>query len=110
MRDHVNNALAFVVTQAAIANAEISSVCYGIQFLDASASVDEFKFRMGYVQKQVRQCVLFHPLLAPAINRVTHGLVKGLSRLMPGNRTLSKAEGMFRLSLDACREPANVSA
>jgi len=111
MREHVNNALAFVVTQAAVANPEVRSVCYGIQSLDAAASVDEFKFRMGYVQKKIRQRVLIHPLLAPAVNRVTQEFVKGLHRLMPRNRIVSKAEGLFRLSLaDADGDPANVSA
>jgi len=99
MRDHVNNALAFVVTQAAVGDPEIRSVCYGIQSLDAGASVDDFKFRMGYLKKQVRQRVLIHPFVSPAVNRVTHGFVKGLRRLMPGNRIVSKAEGLFRISL-----------
>jgi hypothetical protein len=53
--DHVNNALCFQVTQEMIRRPKIKSILYGLHSLDAPASVDEFKFRMGFEAKPVRQ-------------------------------------------------------
>ncbi len=49
----VNNALAFVVTQTMISRTGNRSIFYTLQSLDAPASVDDFKFRMGYRPKPV---------------------------------------------------------
>ena len=46
----INNALTFVLTKEMLARPEISHIHYGLHSLDAPASVDEFKFRMGYLQ------------------------------------------------------------
>ncbi len=100
LREHVNNALTFVVTQTIIERPGIRSVFYGTQSLDAPASVDEFKFRMGFRAKPVRQRVIFHPYLSPWVNRVSYRLLKRLAEWMPASRHLSKAEGMFRFHLD----------
>lgn len=99
LRHHVNNALTFVVTQTMIQRPGIRSVFYGTHSLDAPASVDEFKFRMGYRAKPVRQRVIFHRYLSPFVNRVSHGLLKRMAEWMPASRHLSKAEGMFRFYL-----------
>jgi hypothetical protein len=77
--------------------------------LDAPASVDEFKFRMGYELKPVRQCVAFHPYVSPIVNSFTHSAVRFLVKSMPMNRLLSKAEGMMRIYLEeGARERASV--
>jgi hypothetical protein len=99
LREHVNNALSFVVTQTLIRRPDIRGIFYGMQSLDAPASVDEFKFRMGYEAKAVRQRIAFHPYLAPMVNKYTHAAAKQLSTWNPANRLLAKAEGMFRFSL-----------
>ncbi|MBI5648846.1 MAG: hypothetical protein HZC40_00105 [Chloroflexi bacterium] len=96
---HVNNALSFVVTQTMINRPQIHSIFYGLHSLDAPSSVDEFKFRMGYTAKPVRQRVVFHPYLAPLFNRVSHAAVRGLLHWQPGHPTLAKAEGMMRFYL-----------
>jgi len=100
---HVNNALGFVVTRTMIARPHIRSILYGLHSLDAPASVDEFKFRMGYEAKPVRQRVVFHPWLAPWMNRVSHLAARLLLRLGPGNPTLAKTEGMIRFYLEGLR-------
>jgi len=105
--EHVNNALAFVVTQRMVARPEIHSILYGLHSLDAPASVDEFKFRMGYAAKPVRQRVVFHPWLSPVVNRASHGLVRLLARAWPGNPMLAKAEGLFRFYLQGRRPIAD---
>jgi hypothetical protein len=99
LREHVNNALSFVVTQNLIRRLNIRGIFYGMRSLDAAPSVDEFKFRMGYKARPVRQRVLFHPYLAPLVNRSTHRVSKALATLTPSNRLLAKAEGMLRLGM-----------
>lgn len=103
LRDHVNNALSFVVTRELISRPEVNSVFYGLHSLDAPPSVDEFKFRMGYVARPVRQRVVFHPRLAPLFNRASHAALAQLLRVWPGNATLAKAEGMVRFYLEGGR-------
>jgi len=99
----VNNALSFVVTQTMINRTGIRSIFYTLQSLDAPAIVDEFKFRMGYIAKPVRQRVVFHPWFEPFANSISHKIVVRLSRRYPGNHILAKAEGMFRFYLQGSR-------
>jgi hypothetical protein len=96
---HVNNALSFVVTKTMINRPEIKAILYGLHSLDAPPSVDEFKFRMGYTAKPVRQRVVFHPWVRPFMNDASHALLRAGLKLKPGSPTLSKAEGMLRFYL-----------
>ncbi|MGA8762858.1 MAG: hypothetical protein WB562_08345 [Candidatus Sulfotelmatobacter sp.] len=105
LREHVNNALSFTVTQNLVRRPQVRGIFYGMQSLDAPPSVDEFKLRMGYRAKPVRQSVAFHPYLAPLVNPVSHELLKAAKRLRPGSRWLAKAEGMFRLAVTE-KDPA----
>jgi len=95
----VNNALTFSVTQTMIQRKNIKYVFYGLQSLDASSQIDEYKFRMGYQAKQIRQRVVFHPMLQFAANKTSHIILRWLLNMKPQSRTLSKAEGMFRFYL-----------
>jgi len=92
----VNNVLLFEFSRNALSRLGVKKIFYGLHSLDAPASVDQFKFRMRFVAKPVRQRVVFHPALAPFFNGVTHALLRALLRLQPGNQALSKAEGMLR--------------
>lgn len=97
--EYVNNALSYEVTREMLANRGVSEVFYGLHSLDAPPSVDEFKFRMGYTAKPVRQRVVFHPWVRPFMNPASHALLRAGLRLKPGHPTLSKAEGMLRFYL-----------
>jgi hypothetical protein len=99
LSEGVNNALAFVFTSEVLKRSTVGQVFYGLHSLDAPASVDRFKFRMGYTAKPVRQRVVFHPWLAPLFGRGSHTVVRHLLRWQPGNPTLAKAEGMIRFYL-----------
>jgi hypothetical protein len=99
----VNNALTFVVTQAMSSRPGIRSVFYALHSLDAPCSIDEFKFRMGYKAKPVRQRVVFHPWLQPFVNGFAHAATTRLLRRYPGNHTLAKAEGMLRFHVEGKR-------
>jgi hypothetical protein len=99
LAQNVNNALSFVVTRTMIERPHIKAILYGLHSLDAPPSVDEFKFRMGYNAKPVRQRVAFHPWLRPLVNPASHAFLQAALRLRPGDSRLSKAEGMLRFCL-----------
>jgi hypothetical protein len=103
LKQRVNNALVYVSTSEALQRPGITRLFYGLQSLDAPASVDGFKFHMNYTAKPVRQRLVFHPWLAPVFNQTCHAAVRLLKRWWPSNRTLSKAEGMLRLYLEGKR-------
>jgi len=106
LNKRVNNALSFVVTQTMINRTDIKSIFYSLQSLDAPESVDQFKFRMGYKAKPVRQRVVFHPLLAPFFNTVTHTIIRWMFSRQPHKSSLAKAEGMIRFYLEGKRSLA----
>ena len=97
---HVNNALSFAVNETMLSRAGVRGGFYCVESLNAPESMDEFKFRMGYRAKPVRQRVVFNPLLSPAINTATHRVLKSLQRRFPENDNLSKAEGLVRFFLE----------
>ncbi len=100
-----NNAIYYAVTEQAIKRPDISGVFFCLHSLDAPASVDEFKLRMGLDAKAVRQRVVFHPLLAPLVNDMSHALIKSALSRNPSSATLAKAEGIVRFCLEG-RMPA----
>ena len=96
----VNNTLAYTVTSNVMERPDNKArVFYGLHSLDAPPSVDEFKFRMGYTAKPVRQRVVFHPWVRPFLNPASHALLRAGLKFRPGNPMLSKAEGMLRFYL-----------
>lgn len=102
----VNNALTFVVTEDALHRPEVRSVFYTLESLDAPASVDTFKFRMGFGARPLRQRVVFHPWAERAARPWAHRVVRAALRCHPTSRVLSKAEGMLRFHLQGS-QPAS---
>ena len=100
---NVNNALGFVATQGLLGQAGIKSILYGLHSLDAPPSIDEFKFRMGYTARPVRQVVSFRHTVSWLVNPASHRLVRLASRLDASNPYLAKAEGLMRFYLQGRR-------
>jgi hypothetical protein len=96
----VNNALTFVVTQAVVKRDGIRSIFYALQSLDALPNVDEFKFRMGYTAKPLRQRVVFHPWIKSFTVPFIHRIFQKLLQRDPGNPRLLKGEGLLRFHLE----------
>jgi hypothetical protein len=106
LEHRTNNAIFFAVTQEAFRRPSISEVFFCLDSLDAPASMDQFKFRMGYRAKPVRQRVVFHPLLAPLFNQATYAGVNWLLDLRTDSAALAKAKGMIHFYLEGKRPPA----
>ena len=92
----VNNALLFETTRALVNRTGIQLIHNGLHSLDAPASVDQFKLRMGYIIKPLRQRVVFHPRLVPWIGPGASRLLKQLAGLFPQTEVIQKAEGLLR--------------
>lgn len=102
----VNNALAYTFTSQALRRPDIARMFYGLHSLDAPASVDEFKLRMGYTVRSVRQRVVFHPILTRFFNNYMYEVIKGIHTRRPNNPALAKAEGLVRFYLQGKLPPS----
>jgi hypothetical protein len=105
LESRVNNAIFYHVTQEAFKRSGISSVFFCLHSLDAAPGIDQFKFRMGYTAKPVRQRVVFHPLLTPFLNTGIHALMRKVLARRPNSPSLHKAEGIFRFYLEGKPAP-----
>jgi hypothetical protein len=103
LRSHVNNALFYSVCCELLKREDVSGIFFTVQSLDAPANVDEFKLRMGFEPKAVRQTVVIHPLLKPFINSTVYSLSRKLMEHYPSNPHLAKSEGMLRFHLEGRR-------
>jgi len=99
LKMRVNNALFYVASQEMLARDGVQGIFFSLQSLDAPASVDEFKFRMGFMAKPVRQQVVFHPLVQPFANRLVHTALSTWMAHNPRNWLAAKAKGMLRFHL-----------
>ncbi|MBK8616096.1 MAG: hypothetical protein IPN96_03075 [Anaerolineales bacterium] len=103
LADHVNNAVFFSVSREILGREGVSEIFFTVQSLDAPANVDEFKFRMGFEPRAVRQRVDFHPFLNPFATPTIHTLTRKLLQRDPSNPQLAKAEGMLRFHVEGKR-------
>jgi hypothetical protein len=103
LNKYVNNALFFSVSGEMRSRSGVNMIFLCLHSLDAPESVDEFKFRMSFTPKPVRQRVVFSPLLMPVCNSAGHFIVERLLHRYPDKPMLAKAEGMLRFFLEGKR-------
>jgi uncharacterized RmlC-like cupin family protein len=97
---YVNNALFFSVSCNLLAREGVKGIFFTVQSLDAPKSVDDFKFRMGFNAKAVRQRVVFNPILDPFINKYTYRVISNIKNHYPEKASMAKVDGMIRFYLD----------
>ena len=108
LEHRVNNAIFYSVTSAALQCPGVNRVFFCLESLDAPGSVDEFKFRMGFAARPVRQRVVFNPWLAPAhTGAAGYMLLRRLHQRYPDNAQVAKAEGMLHFYLEGERPLAD---
>ena len=95
----INNALTYVFTREVLHRPGIRCIFYGLQSLDAPPSVDQFKFRMEYFPRPVKQRVVFHPIFALLVQPLGHRLIKLLLKVVPSSSRMAKAGGLVRTYL-----------
>lgn len=103
LSDHVNSVLFYSVSCEMLKRGGVNAVFFTVQSLDAPANVDEFKLRMGFEPKAVRQCVEFHPFLNRFATSKTLVRTQKLLQRDPSNPFLAKAEGMLRFHVEGER-------
>ena len=91
-----NNALVYEFCRHAFARPDVTRVFYGLHSLDAPASVDAFKFRLGFRPLPVRQVVDFHPLARPWLGGLSLRALTAARLVRPHDSRLSKLEGLLR--------------
>jgi len=96
IRQNPNHALVYTVTKELMNRVTTTAIFYALQSFDASTSVDDFKFRMGYRPIIVRQRVVFNPVVSRLIAPWTLRAVQTLLRLNPSSPVVSKAAGLLR--------------
>jgi hypothetical protein len=106
LRDHVNNALFYSVSRELLKRDGVSGIFFTVQSLDAPANVDEFKSRMGFEFRVVRQRVDFHPYASPFATSTVYSWVQKLFQRDPSNPFLAKAEGMLHFHVEGQRSIA----
>jgi hypothetical protein len=104
LANHVNNVIFFSISREMLGREDVGGIFFTVQSLDAPANVDEFKFRMGFEPKAVRQRVDFHPFLNPFATPAVHAWSQKLLRRDPSNPQLAKAEGMLRFHVEGKRD------
>jgi ribosomal protein S18 acetylase RimI-like enzyme len=92
----VNNALLFSTTKDLIARPGIQMIHNGLHSLDAPASVDQFKVRLGYTIKPLRQRVMINPRIERFYGPNTLKFLEILAGYFPENETIQKTEGLMR--------------
>ena len=100
LRDHVNNALFFSASCQLLKTENVRGIFFCVESLDAPRNVDEFKMRMGFQSKSVRQRVEFHPFLKPVAVPALHSCTKMLHKHFPSVTPIAKLDGMLRFYLD----------
>lgn len=96
LRNGVNNALTFKFTENVLGRNGVSMIFYGLHSLDAPASIDEYKFRMRYFPKPVRQRVVLHPFFRSILGILKPSLViRLLSQLQSVHPLIPKATGFL---------------
>lgn len=99
LKFYPNNALLFTVVHDMLSRAEIDQVFFGVESLEDLSSIDQFKESMGFVKSPIRQRVVLHPLLRPALlSPLVVRAISGLANLQPQNEFWRKLNGIMTLS------------
>lgn len=95
LRFYPNNALLFTVVQNMLSRPEMEQIWFGAESFEDVSGTDHFKLSMGFVKAPIRQRVVFHPLLRPALcNPLVIRAVCGLARRLPQSEFWRKLNGI----------------
>ena len=103
LKHYPNNALLFTVVRDMLARPDVDEVFFGVESLDDAAEGTElFKLSMGFTKSPIRQRIVLHPLLRPALrSRLVVRALAALSHRRPDNELLRKLHGLAVFSSPA---------
>jgi hypothetical protein len=99
-----NNALTFTVARLKLSCPAVGCVSYGLKSLDDTVGLDQFKLKMGFKLRPLREHVVLNPLLKPFFSFGGRRIVQWMSRKHPETDLWRKAAGVLqqrRGALDA---------
>jgi hypothetical protein len=96
LKHYPNNALLFTVVRDMLARPDVDEVFFGVEALDDAAEGTElFKLSMGFEKSPIRQRIVLHPVLRPALRSTLVVRALGaLSHRRPDNELLRKLHGL----------------
>ena len=103
LKYYPNNALLFTVVRDLLARTEVDEVFFGVESLDdAAEGTEAFKLSMGFTKSPIRQRIVLHPLLRPALrSTLVVRALAALSQRRPDNELLRKLHGLAVFSSPA---------
>lgn len=108
LKYYPNNALLFTVVRDMLARPDVDEVFFGVESLDAAAEGTElFKLSMGFAKSPIRQRIVLHPLLRPALrNSLVVRALAAMAQRRPDNELWRKLHGLAVFSAPAAlQEP-----
>lgn len=96
LKYRVNNYLTFLFTEEVLNRSSQPWIFYGLHPLDAPETVDEYKFRLNYFAKPVKQCVIINPKIGKLINNNTFKIIKILAKKANYRHIFSRIEGLLQ--------------
>ena len=95
LRNYPNNALLFTLVREMLARPGIDQVLFGMGSLEEYQGVDDFKISMGFSRTPIRQHLVIHPLLGPALSSAAVGrLVERFAARRPDSEVWRKLRGL----------------
>jgi hypothetical protein len=99
LKFYPNNALLFTVVRDMLARPDVDEVLFGVQALDRTDGTDAFKLSLGFDKSPIRQRVVFHPMLRPALqNPLAVRLLGALAARRPDSEIWRKLHGLALFS------------
>jgi hypothetical protein len=99
LRFYPNNALIFTAVRDMLSRPEIEQIWFGAEPLEDASGTDQFKVSMGFIKAPIRQHVILHPLLRPALrNRRVVRAISRLAERQPQNQFWRKLTGIAALA------------
>jgi hypothetical protein len=106
LRFYPNNALLFTVVRDMLGRSDVDEIFFGVESLEDYAGIDDFKLSMGFAKGPIRQRVVLHPLLRPALqNALVMKAVGALASWQPQDERWRKLRGIVALSAPAPEAP-----
>jgi hypothetical protein len=99
LRHYPNNALLYTVVRDMLGREAIDAVWFGAESLEGQTGVDDFKLSMGFQREPIRQRIVLHPVLRPALKSslVVRSLAAMAAR-RPDNEFWRKLRGLVEFS------------